>query len=288
MTRSPLDFGRAGEDTLTGRAKRFARESYWRARLAPSGWRHRAELDGLSAEFRMATRCEFQRATTLVGEGAVISALLSELDGDEVVWDVGANVGMYACFVLRKLTGGAVVCFEPEPSNEARLRTNLAANGPERRWRTSTLALSDRSGPGRLASERREVGAGHHYLTDGEGESETEGQVLRVDCRRGDELAGGAFPSPDVVKIDVQGAELNVLRGMGDALDGVETAFVEVHAEKCRRYGTTAEEIEGYLRDRGFSLDSLGEPTWDRRGVYHVRARRGTNADENGNAETES
>ena len=214
----------------------------------------------------MATRCEFQRATTLVGEGAVVSALLSEVDGDEVVWDVGANIGMYACFVLRKLTDGVVVCFEPEQSNETRLRTNLAANGPERRWRTSTLALSDRNAPGHLASERREVGAGHHYLDDDGG--------VRVDCRRGDELAGEGFPSPDIVKIDVQGAELDVLRGMRDTLDDVDAVFVEVHGEKCRRYGATAEEIEAYLRDRGFSLDSLGEPTWDRRGVYHVRAHR--------------
>lgn len=255
---------------------RLARRGYWGLRLAPTGWRHRTEVDGVAVDFRMATRCEFQRATTLVGEGTVISAMLDDLDGDEVVWDVGANVGMYACFLLKRLTSGVVVCFEPEPSNEARLRANLAANGPERRWRTSRLALSDRSGPDCLVSERREVGAGHHYLADGEGteNGKTEGERIRVDCRRGDELAGDAFPAPDVLKVDVQGAELDVLRGLGDALDGVETAYVEVHSEKCRRYGATAEAVERYLRERGFSLDSLGEPTWDRGGVYHVRASR--------------
>lgn len=242
------------------------------ARTGPSGWRYTTRLDGLEATFRTETWYEYKRATRLHGERRVISRLLDDVSGDEVCWDVGANVGVYACFVARKLTSGLVVGIEPEPRNRSRLEDNLRANAPAERWRTSPVALSDVDGPafldfGHPDVRRGEYGAGHYHLTPEPG-------PLPVDCVRGATLVERGVPAPDLLKIDVQGAELNVLRGLGSALDGVEVAYVELHPEQARRYGATAEACERFLLEAGFGLEALGEPAGNRPGAYHVRASR--------------
>lgn len=253
----------------------FVAETYWRVertycmvQIALAGGELEVRVGDRTARFGLTTPAEYRRASDLGGERAVIAALLDELDGTETVWDVGACVGTYTCFVARALASGHVVGFEPEPTNLARLRDNLTNNAPKERWTATPVALSDRNGRASLSSERVEAGGGHHHLS-------AETTAPRVDTRRGESLVrSGAFDAPDVLKIDVQGAELQVLDGMGAVLDSVESVYLEVHTEKCGRYGTTAEAVETFLREAGFSIASLGEPTNRRSGVYLLRASR--------------
>jgi FkbM family methyltransferase len=245
------------------------RQSYFTLRAAPHGYRYRTRVGDASAELSMATWLEYKRVKGLHGERTVLDRLLADVDEDTVFWDVGANVGIYSCLVADSTTG-TVVGFEPESNNRERLRANLTANEPGCQWRVSPIALWDRNITRRLAAgfseDYRDVGAGHYYVAE-TGEHE-------IECRRADSLFEGEWSVPDVVKIDVQGAELNVLRGFGDSLDAVETIYVELHTEKATRYESTVEEAEAYLRDAGFSLEHLGEPSGYRDGVYHVRAKR--------------
>jgi len=250
---------RLGVDNAVQRA-------YWRARIAATGGRYRAHAAGVDATFAIATRDEFLRATTFLGENAMLEAFIDDLDGDETVWDVGANVGLYACFAARALDDGVVVGVEPEPENAARLRENLTRNAPADRWRVADIALWDRDEPLSFTSERRGLGAGHHYVAPWGDRS--------VLGRRGDTLVGAGYPTPEVLKIDVQGAELHALRGLGDCLDDVERIYAEIHTEKTARYGTTVAAVEEFLVDAGFDPDPLGEPEWNRSGVYHIRAGR--------------
>lgn len=249
----------------------LARRAYVTAQTAPRFGHHTVRVSDLQVEFTTRTTLEYRRVRTFHGEKPIVESLLSDLAGDEVVWDVGANVGLYACVVAKALTTGQVIGFEPEPANRARLETNLAANAPGERWRTTEVALSDTDRSFWLASERSaprrsEPGGGHHYLsTDG---------WLDVECRRGETLIDEGIPAPDVMKIDVEGAELKVLEGMDGQLDDVTTIYVEVHTEKGARYDTTPSEVEAFLEEEGFTLTSLGEPAWARSGVYHVRANR--------------
>ena len=248
------------------------RKAYFTLHGVPRGWRYRSRVGDLTADFRTTTWYEFKRARGFYGETPVLESFVSNLRTDDVVWDVGANVGLYACFAAKKLETGMVVGFEPIPRNRRRLVENLRANAPPWLWRASPHPLSDSNGPSEMAfdhdaSMRTLTGAGHHYLTDDDG-------WIDVECRRGDHLVADGLPAPDVLKIDVQGAELNVLRGLGDSLDDVRVLYVEIHQEKSRRYDTTPEDLERFLREAGFSLSSFGPPRSYRHGVYHVLARR--------------
>ena len=261
----PLDVLRA----LHRQSSALARlhEYYWRVRLWALDDTHTAELDGHTADFGIQSRSEYVRATTFGGEQSLLGQFLNDLDGDEVVWDVGACVGTYACFASTALPEGHVVAFEPEPLNRRRLTSNLQRNAPASHWTVSDNALAASSRPATLQSAFVEAGGGHHYLADD--------GTTPVDARPGDSLVErGVVPSPDVVKIDVQGAELLVLNGIETLLADVTTVYLEVHREKTARYDATPEEVESFLQARGFDLESLGEPTDGRTGVYFLRASR--------------
>lgn len=248
------------------------RRGYLLAHGLTNDWQHRARIGDVEAVFATRTWPEYKRVTTCFGEREIIAALLSDLDGDEVVWDVGANVGLYACFLASALPAGRVVAVEPELQNAARLQSNLRANAPPARWQTVPVALAAESGPASLTSEDADsrvptVGTGHHRLGRAEGS-------MPVRRERGETLVAEGYPAPDVLKIDVQGAELQVLRGMGEALAGVETIYLELHPDGCRRYDSTPGEVEEFLRTAGFRLERLGDADWIDKEVSYLRANR--------------
>ncbi|MDS0295303.1 FkbM family methyltransferase [Halogeometricum luteum] len=244
--------------------------AYWRARLAAFAEGGTVRVGGTTARFAVATRSERRRVRHLGGERFVLEMLLDELTGDETLWDVGACVGTYACLAAGRLADGHVVAFEPEPTNRRRLESNLRENAPASRWTALPTALSDYDGSTPLASEFTEAGGGHHRLAA----SDAAGGGTPVEVRRGAGLCAAGVPAPDVLKVDVQGAELQVLRGMGAVLDGVGTVYVEMHREKTAWYGSTTDEVEAFLADRGYATERLGEPTNGRPGVYFLRAHR--------------
>lgn len=248
--------------SLLARAHRFA----WELRLLASAGEQRARVGDQTATFTVTTRSEHVRATTLGGEERPLEHLLADLDGDETVWDVGACIGTYACFISQALDAGTVVAMEPDPTNRHHLGGNLARNAPPARWTVLPVALADSAGTLGLQSSFTEAGGGHHYL-DSDGDTP-------VETRTGTGLVERGVPAPDVVKIDVQGAELQVLEGLAGVLDGVETLYVECHEGKTERYGTDCATVEGYLRERGYTLDTLGTPSTRRSGVYFLRASR--------------
>ena len=250
----------------------LASRFYWEARLAANRWHYRTRVGDATATFRTTTKTEFLRASTLLGERDVVEAFVDGLDGTETVWDVGACVGTYACLAGALVTSGHVVAVEPEPTNRRRLVANLSANAPDARWTVEPVALTDRDGTVTLRRGPVEPGSGHHYLAPGT--TEDSGRGVDVPGRRGDTLVAEGTPPPDVLKLDVQGAELDVLRGMGGGLDGVERIYAELHVEKCSRYDTTVEEVESFLDGGGFDVSRFGPPDYNRAGVYHVVARR--------------
>jgi len=80
------------------------------------------------AKFFITTPSEFVRFNKLSGEEQVLEDFLAELQSSDVFLDVGANVGMYACFAGQKLSDGAVAAFEPHPENFDSLVNNIKMN----------------------------------------------------------------------------------------------------------------------------------------------------------------
>lgn len=265
----------------------------WRAWLALGRAERTLAVGDAAATFPTATRSEHVRVGRLGGERHVVGAFLDAVDPGDVVWDVGACIGTYAC--LAADAGARVVAFEPDPANRARLRGNLARNAPEGDWRVVAAALADGDDDvAVLRSQFREVGSGHHYLlpaslgaaaedehghghghghrADAEGGADADDRRLPVAA--GDSLVGRDLPAPDAIKLDVQGAEGLALAGLRGTLSGVRVALVEVHDRKCRRYGTDPATIRPTLERHGFAVERLPPPRTNRDGVTFLLARR--------------
>ena len=139
--------------------------------------------------------------------------LLARVSADATVLDVGANVGSWTVPLARRLApgGGRVVAFEPVPANRERLEWAVAANGVGAAVEVVGVALGE--APGELGmwlkSEVTGAGSGTAALVTGGGESHLSVPVVTLDGWAADH----ALTRCDLMKLDIEGAELMMLRG---------------------------------------------------------------------------
>lgn len=212
------------------------------------------ELDGVTASFHVDTREEFDRFTNLYGEGKIIEDILRNVEEDDVFYDVGANVGAYTCFVAQRLPEGSAIAFEPHPKNVDKLADNLRHN--DLSADLCRVALADTTGEMDLVIDTDTAGAGQHSLatdTRSVGNDET----LSVDVKEGDSMVrDGSIPIPSVIKIDVEGAELEVLEGLEETLTSQRCRLIycEVHHSQVQQ---KTDRVVGLLREHGFDVEVL-------------------------------
>lgn len=241
---------------------------YWQSLLLLNRGQVTVGMNGLDATFPVSGKLEYRRLRNLDWERPVVHRVIAETRPDDVVFDVGANVGTYSAFLAQRVAAGQghVVAFEPEPGNATRLTETLERNAPASAWSVERVALGDESGEVSLALASDHEGEGRHALA-----RDTDGATLTVSAARADEfIAAGDLPTPDVLKIDVEGAEGAVIEGFGERLGDVRQVYCEVHPERLADYGSSTQALHGTLEAYGFDLERLQT----RRDEYHLRARR--------------
>jgi FkbM family methyltransferase len=176
-----------------------------------------------------------------------------------VVLDVGANVGAYSVLFGRWVgPEGRVYAFEPAVAALTGLRRHLALNGVEGVVRAVHAAVSDRRGWAALA------GAGGQGTARLAEEGNLGGET--VETVTIDDFCAGEGTLPTLIKIDVEGWELEALRGAREtvARGGDDLAlFVELHPTLWRERGMEAAELRAELdrqRLRAEPLRPVSDP----------------------------
>lgn len=181
------------------------------------------------------------------------------LDGmreGDVLWDIGANVGMYTLYAAKK---GVTVCaFEPEASNYWILNRNLDINELQDRVDALNVALSNKSGLTTFFLSKVMSGTAKHPGLSSEGRREHRRTAIGYTGR--DIARIFDLPSPTSIKIDVDGHELAVLQG----LDLEDQALRQLQVEV--RDNSDAERIFEMLGEHGFQL--IGSPGAEPPRVY--------------------
>ena len=196
-------------------------------------------------------------------ERVIWEIILRELRPNDVFWDVGANIGFYSLLAASR-PGTNVIAFEPNPTTMKVLRRNIELNKRDN-IRVLNLALSDSEGTARFDTIRRDSTDAKAHLAA----EKTDG-TIEVETSRGDRLIeSGDIQGPDILKIDVEGAEYLVIKGMGEALSCCRLIICEVHS-RMWRYGSNADDLETYLHHRGFSIDE--KIHFPRYGTYQILA----------------
>jgi FkbM family methyltransferase len=152
-------------------------------------------------------------------EPEVESTLLGLLEPGETVFDVGANIGWFSLLAARKVgPSGRVVAFEPSIANAAYCKRNAASNG----FANITVipaAVGDRDGWASFAAGSSLKGR----LSDEGGD---EVPIISLDTWL---TATGQAP-PQLIKLDIEGAEGAALRGMSETLRAERPALIiELH-----------------------------------------------------------
>jgi FkbM family methyltransferase len=175
-------------------------------------------------------------------------SILDAVRPSDVVWDIGANVGVYAGKLL-ETRASCVVCVEPAPGSLAVLKRQFDGNS---RVRVVPVALSNQSGTVRFTCD------GHSPLNRIVGPNDS-AACVEVRALRGDQaLTEYQLPSPHVIKVDVEGFELEVIEGLCGVLElpSVRRVFVEVHFAMLHERGldNAPARIVELLVDHGFRI----------------------------------
>lgn len=142
-------------------------------------------------------------------EADELDALLPQVADDSIVWDVGANVGIYAVLLAKQASAGRVIAFEPVPDTRQRLIGNLERNAVSN-VTVEDVALSSSDGSASMSVSDDSHGCDHISATGG-------GLTIRT-ARGDDYVAASPWGDPDVIKVDIEGHEPQFLAGCREML----------------------------------------------------------------------
>jgi len=212
------------------RALPLAAQARLKSELQPVG-----RLDYPSAKLQLMAGSPWQhyRLNSCAKEPETVRWLEQKLQAQDVLYDIGANVGAYSLVAFHITQGQALVyAFEPVPATFAVLSQNILFNQAQGRVIPLPLGLSDQTGLFNLAYSALEAGAAQHSW-------QTSAEVFQpTPCYRLDDLIPAlGLPLPTLLKVDVDGPEFQVLQGAEQTLrsPGLRSLLIEM----------TPDQIEG-------------------------------------------
>ena len=204
--------------------------------------------------------------------------VLERLRPGAVFLDLGANIGYYTVLASRACgPAGSVIAFEPEPGNYELLERNIALNGLSNVTAVQAAA-SDRSGTTQLFLSDDNQGDHRLYRNDGRERS------VDVPMVALDEWFANRSPRLDVVKMDTQGFEAQIVRGMHGLIEANRAhlhVIVEFWPFGLQGAGSDAESLIALLERWPFTVRKIDEfgrkleaTTWEQlrreaAGQYH-------------------
>jgi FkbM family methyltransferase len=164
------------------------------------------------------------------------------------VYDVGAFQGLLTLFFASRTK--AVVCFEPNTQNHKRLMENLMLNGIKN-VEVRRVGVGSRHETRKMVRNQLMAGGAtvdgktvEELLRSGVGTVVEEISIVALD----EEIPQANLPVPDFIKIDIEGWEIEALRGARNTLELYKpTLFLEMHGETIREKRRKVAEIVAFL-----------------------------------------
>lgn len=153
--------------------------------------------------------------------------------GKKCLLDIGSATGIFSMVFMSINPKSEATAFEPAEEAWEILNINSVYSGISR----CRYALSDRKGELRMRKEW------DHYVLEGATENDTE-----VECITGDWFCYDII-SPDILKIDTEGMEVKVLRGLSNTIKEFHPViFLEVHPQRIKNEGESVLDLIDMLK----------------------------------------
>lgn len=176
--------------------------------------------------------------------------------GDTFI-DVGANIGYYSVLASQLVgDGGRVVAIEASPAFHRKLQQQVRINGCENIRAVNGAVSDERRMLTFVLASSANMGANSIVPYDGPAESSFEIEALPLS----EILTAAEIDSARVIKIDVEGAEGPVVRGLAPMLDKLRPdaeITVEVTPERMAQLGDSVGELLATMREHGFHVYRL-------------------------------
>jgi FkbM family methyltransferase len=196
-------------------------------------------------------------------EGRVeLEYFLDRSNPGDVLYDIGGFRGAYSASVKAKLSDAAEVhIFEPLPHNLESLRA-LAALNHFSHFQINPLAVGD----GRPVVGS--VNEGDVMLRLGDPAASGTNQFKSISI---DEYIATGNPPPTLMKIDVDGFELQVLTGARQCLQRQHPRlWLEVHPTFLKNQGKSVEDVRGLLEEIGYKPVFFEDYSKENQSSYHL------------------
>ena len=226
-------------------------------RLATAGLRQRdvTVRNGIAKELKFNTGESCPELALGTYEVPIQNIFAQHLKDGDVFYDIGANVGFFTVIAARLVGNtGKVYAFEPGKGNAKSVRHNAQLNNFTQ-VEVIEKAVSHTSGSGQLLLAQY---SGGHALATADAPPDLAGEVT-VDLVSIDDLiAQNQIQPPNFVKVDVEGAELDVLKGMTETMKTYKpTIIYEIDDGDRTAYDRKYKELESFLQ----ALDYKVTPT---------------------------
>lgn len=165
-----------------------------------------------------------------------------------IVFDIGAYIGAYTFTAAEIATAGSIHVFEPNPQSAQRLRQTINNNGL-----TNVLlnecAIGDQSGVFQFHLHKTPTESGLVNVEKTTSVIDIPVQTIDKYCQNKN------IPKVDLLKIDVEGAELLVLHGATRTIrESRPIMIVELHRKQSTSFGYTVEDTVQHLQSIGYTL----------------------------------
>lgn len=226
-------------------------------------WRQRqkitlTDLTAVPLHFLTHSPVERYRVAQYGDEREALQAFLAQIQPDDIVFDIGASVGLYAIAAATKLPHGHLIAFEPDPETRVALQKNVALNKLTN-VQFVPWAVSNRAGSVTLYSDG--VAGRAPTLAQQTRRHAPQGKVVVPTQTLDEAIARSELPLPTVLKIDIEGAEMLCLRGCQRLLAGEfgprpRVIMLEIHPLFLPDFGGTAVATRALLETIGYT------PVW--------------------------
>jgi FkbM family methyltransferase len=195
-------------------------------------------------------------------EGHEVEFIMRSLEPGMIFFDVGANAGLYTINAAKKIGGRGVFAFEPCSSTCSLLKRNLQLNGLSD-VNVAQMALGDAVSEGVLQINARGKDGlntlGHATHPDSTVVGQEQVRITTTDVFMRDYNV----PRVDVMKVDIEGAELMLFRGARDLLERADAPLIlyEGFGSLSKGFGYHPVEILWLLESCGYTLLLLNSDT---------------------------
>ena len=185
-------------------------------------------------------------------ESPIQKALVDYLKPGAIFYDIGASLGFFTLIAARLVeSSGQVYAFEPVPENAARIRRNAMLND----FAHVTVlekAVAEAEGRGELLLAHHAGGATLAAAgTPPDLKGHLEVNLVSIDYL----IASEQLRPPTLVKIDVEGAEIDVLRGMKQTLTAYKPILIyEIDDGDRTAFQRKSELVETFIRNCGYQI----------------------------------